>query len=66
MSRFFYARQKAKSPDTFGVFLCAEKREGDPKGCGNTPGSRQIADIACKPAKALTARASGAEPSRKP
>ncbi|GGK53160.1 hypothetical protein GCM10009103_54360 [Pseudomonas koreensis] len=63
---FFCNRQNAKSPDMIGAFsLARRKREGDSKGCGNTQGRRQIADSACKPAKALTARASGTEPSRK-
>lgn len=47
-----------------GAFSFARKREGDSRGCANTLRRRQIAECTCKPAKALTARASGAEPSR--
>lgn len=57
---FFVPGEKQKPRTCRGFVICAgEKREGDSRGCSNTQRRRQIADHACKPAKALTARASG-------
>jgi phage FluMu protein Com len=57
--------RKQKAPNLSGLSrFCALENEGCSSGCCNTQRSRRIADLACKPAKAPTARASGAEPSR--